>query len=186
MIICVVAMMGGGKGLVAKELAKALGFPVFEVSDIVREVTNSKDRKTLQLETENQEDPMWLYKKIKAKIDGNCVISGIRESFLIEELQKDFGKENITVTKIEICDKSRRERLMGRDNKSLEEILSDEKRDEKLGIVETLTLAEYFVDTNGSMEESTEQTKSLALLIKRDKNESIKRGNVTAGKGGHS
>ena len=187
MIICVVAKMGGGKGLIATVLANSLAIPVIEVSDIVREVTGSTEREILQLEAEKQKDPMWLYKKLKAKINGDCVVSGIREPFLLEQLQKDFGKENIQVTKIKICDKRRRERLMKRDSKSIEQIFKEEKGDEKLGIDEVLKTATYSVDTNGSLERSTEKTILLASFIKRDReNESNKRNDVTTGKGGNS
>ena len=187
MIICVVAKMGAGKGLIAKVIANFFSIPVIEVSDIVREVSNSVDRKILQLEAKKHKDPMWLYRRLKEKISGSCVVSGIREPFLLKQLQKDFGKENIKVTKIEIYDKRRRERLSKRDNKSIEQVIEDEKRDEALGISEVLDAAKYSIDTNGSVEESIKKAITVASLIKRDKeNESNKRANVTTNEGGNN
>jgi len=182
MIICVVAKMGGGKGFVAKALGKELSLPVIEVSDIVKRISNASARKDLQLELNNHKDnPNWLYDEIKKEIDGDCLISGIREPFLLDQLEKDFGKENIKVTKVMISDKRRRERLVERDKKSLEEIIGEEKKDEGLGINETLERGQYSISSEGEYEDTANEIFTLCNKLRgKINNESIKGTSSTA------
>lgn len=167
MIICTVGKIKSGKSKLADIIQEVLNIPIIEVSSLVKQFAMSKVRKDLQLEKENHKNnPNWLYDKIKEKIECNCIVSGIREQYLLDQLKKDFENEQIIVIAAQISNEERQRRAMILNNKTKQEFLDDELRDNEFDIDKLITEAHYSINTELSLEATTNSLHNLINELK--------------------
>lgn len=165
MIICTIGKLKSGKSKLADILHDATEYPMIEVSRLVKWFAHSGVRKDLQLEREKHKDnPNWLYDEVKGLIAINTIVSGIREKYLLDQLRKDFGDQEIVVIAAEISDKERQRRAAAIDKKTEQEFLEDDERDKQFDIDELIANADYKINTERPLPE-TEVT-LLKLLIR--------------------
>lgn len=178
MIICVVGRLRSGKSVITGTIAEATEYPVVEVSDIVKRIagvkvkpTDKSVREKLQLEKDKHKDNKdWLYSEIKKEVESldpgcppNIIVSGIREVYLLQQLEKDFGE--LLVIGIMISDKIRMQRAKEMDGHTEEQFLKDEERDVKIGIVEVMKEVDFWIDTERPLEETKKSIKTLFSKI---------------------
>jgi dephospho-CoA kinase len=170
MIIVVVGRAGSGKTVAAREICRMTGLPLIETSDIVRSITKGTRRQNMNLVKDDLEakNPDWLWNAMKDAIfnvgEGpkcSCVISGIREPYLLYRLLNDrFG--DVIVLGVEASPFTRYIRLCDREYISVEDFRKTDDGtlerdnfvgDNTLGIDITLTRCDKIFDTNGTTED---------------------------------
>lgn len=168
MIICVLGYPGSGKTVLAKEVCKVLNMPLVEVSEFVKVAAGNKDghkRRDLQnlqkdeLEKQNHD---WLWTPIHTRLlelEGHCVLSGIREPYLLHKLLQAFS--DVFIIGLEVNLFNRYSRLCNRDgfvsvkNFRLADNGTVEDRfvgDNTLGLDITITRCDVILDGNKNIE----------------------------------
>ncbi len=174
MIIVVVGRAGSGKTVAAKEICKVTGLPLVETSDIVRSITKGIKRQEMnlvkhKLEADNSD---WLWDAMRDAIvdvgqgpERNCIISGIREPYLLHKLLNDrFG--DVIVLGVEATLFTRYSRLCNRRWISVEDFRKTDDGtlerdnfvgDNTLGIDITLTRCDRIFNANGRVQDLTRE-----------------------------
>lgn len=178
MIIVVIGRAGSGKTVAAKEICTLTGFPLVETSDVVRSITKGRKRQEMNLIKHELESnsPDWLWNAMRDAIvdaglgpERNCVVSGIREPYLLHKLLNDrFG--DIVVLGVEATPFTRYSRLCARDGWiSVEDFRKTDDGtlerdnfvgDTTLGIDITLTCCDRIFDANGKVEDLIREIQS--------------------------
>lgn len=172
MIIVVVGRAGSGKTAAAREICKLTGLPLIETSDVVRSITKGTRRQNMNLVKDNLEakNPDWLWDVMRDTIldvgegpERSCVISGIREPYLLHKLLNDrFG--DVIVLGVEATPFMRYSRLCAREYISVEDFRKTDDGtlerdnfvgDNTLGIDIVLTRCDKIFDANGTIEDLT-------------------------------
>jgi len=181
MKIVVIGRAGSGKTAVAEEICKLTNLPLIEVSSIVQSLqkTSKENRGQINLNKDQREkeDPDWLWREVSRHIldygkglDRSCVISGIREPYLLHKIRE--LKEDMFIIGLEVSLFNRYSRLCHRDGfmsvKDFRKIddgtreKHDYVGDNELGIDITLTGCDVILDGNKSFDEVK---KSIAALL---------------------
>lgn len=163
MIVVVIGRAGTGKTVVSKEICKLTGLPLIETSDFLKAITGGKQRCEMNLSKDQfeKDDPDWLWKHMESRIRevGNCVVSGIREPYLLHKLLTVF--DDVNVVGLEATSFTRYSRLCSRDGFiSVEDFrLTDTGTlkdrfvgDTTLGLDITLTRCDILVDANQDLD----------------------------------
>jgi cytidylate kinase len=180
MIIVILGRAGSGKTVLAKEVSRMTGFPLIEMSTIVQRVLRSskeENRGHVNLNKDSQEkkDPDWLWREVKRHmvdygqgVFRSCVISGIREPYLLhkllnEPLVESWGKPDILVIGLDANLFNRYSRLCTRDGfMSVQTFRNSDfgtkekdgfVGDNELGIDITLTRCDEVIDGNKPFEQ---------------------------------
>ena len=173
--LLVVGRRGAGKGEIL-EVAKALGFPVYEMSYGLRKEMEEKgmevNKETLpayamEVREKHGYDYVarlaWKYVK---DLEGVVVISGVRSK---EEVDFFSSKGPVLILEIKAKDKVRFERVLSRgredDPKSYEEFLERERKEDALGLNAVIWLADVHMPNEGSLEEFRARAKRFLLFL---------------------
>jgi len=183
-LICVTGMRGCGK-TVFGEIAKSLGFLVYEMSAVVRDMMNAEG---IEINNRNMREYAKrireefgkdiVAKKIVERInaekkgDGVIVVTGIRGMYEIREFKEAFGEGNVVLLAIHSPPKMRYERVMKRetksdDPKSYEEFLWSEEMELGYGMSKAIALADKMIVNDGAIEEYIPKCKEFLEKIKR-------------------
>ena len=173
MIICVLGYPGSGKSVLAKEICKVLNMPLVEVSEFVKIAAGNKDGhkrrdlQNLQKDELEKQNPDWLWTPIDTRLrllGGHCVLSGIREPYLLHKLLQNFSDEFIIGLEVSLF--NRYSRLCNRDgfisvkNFRLADNGTVEDRfvgDNTLGLDITMSRCDVILDGNKCIDEVIEQ-----------------------------
>lgn len=155
MLIVVLGRAGSGKTTAAKKVSELTELPLLEMSDFLKRASGAKDKRSnwRQLHTEmykhQDRDPDWLWRRVhEALLDhsGNCVLSGIREPYLLHKAITEFP--DVLVISIETSEFHRYSRMCGRDGYiSIKHFRERNDGDNEMGI--DITLSRSNVVVNG-------------------------------------
>lgn len=100
MIICVIGKAGSGKTTVGRVISEYTVLPLIEVSDFLKQITGGTQRHEMNLNRHvfEAENPNWLWDHIEQAIndhDGDCVISGVREPYLLHKILQLYEEVHI-------------------------------------------------------------------------------------------
>lgn len=135
MSIFICGKLGSGKSTYAKEVARAKGYQMVEVSDIVKDILKQTEREKLQNHPEL--DSIIIREILSHGPD--TVISGVRQVSILKAF--DLAEQFIW---IEVSEEERFRRLANRIDekdpvKTKEAFLIAQERDNKLGVLEVET-----------------------------------------------
>ena len=172
MIVVVIGRAGTGKTVASKVIHEYLAWPLIETSDVVRSITKGTARQTMNLNKYEleREDPDWLWRAMKETIvslgqglQRNCIISGIREPYLLYKLLEEDTFGDVVTLGLEATLFTRYSRLCSRDGFiSIEDFRKTDHGtlekdnfvgDNTLGIDITLSGCDKILDANGSLEQ---------------------------------
>lgn len=172
MIIAVIGRAGTGKTVASKVIHEYLAWPLIETSDVVSSITKGTARQSMNLNKYELErkDPDWLWKVMKAHITGigqglqrNCIVSGIREPYLLFKLLEENMFGDVVILGLEATLFTRYSRLCSRDGFiSVEDFRKTDDGtlekdnfvgDNTLGIDISLSRCDKILDANGSLEQ---------------------------------
>lgn len=167
MIVCTVGKIKSGKTEVAKMIREHTGFPLIEISSIVKQFAGSNvNRKELQLEKNKHKDPDWLYNRVKDQVvkARDCIVSGIREMHLLNRLREDF-KPIIIIAAI-LDEEERKRRYILKSNKTEENFIEDDSRDSTLfDINDLIKEAHLVINTELPIEVTNKSISELAKFL---------------------
>lgn len=178
-LVCLTGMPGAGKTVVA-EIARSMGLKVCSMGDIVREEVlkerkspSWEDIKRVMFELREKEGPRAIAKRVlKFLVSDNwdvAVIEGVRSLEEIEEF-KTVGK--VIILAIHSSPNDRYVRLKNRaregDPKSFEEMKERDLKELSLGLGNVISLADYMIVNNGSLEDFKEKARKTLLNLVSD------------------
>lgn len=159
MIVAILGKAGSGKTAVAKEVSKALEYPLLETSNYLKKIGQLADSHQQREQLHDvkygfqDKDPDWLWKHIEVDLDtlkDKCVISGIREPYLLYKVISRY--ESVFVVGLEVSLFNRYARICQRDGYiSTEKFVFHDHGDVDLGIDIALAGCDVLVDANGPL-----------------------------------
>lgn len=157
MIIVIVGPHGVGKTRLSKQLSKDLKFNLLEISDVVKSLLSKYAREDIVelSKVKNDENPLWLATPIKQKLSKkrNWVISGSRETIVLDTIRELTKQQPIYVIRLECSDKTRLKRSKDK-HTTLKELYETDSVDNLLGLSQVLEQADYVVNTEGTVKET--------------------------------
>lgn len=183
MIIGFTGKRGCGKDTAAERLVSRHGFRALDFTRNVlapilkgqgREITRDNLINLAMEGRRNAHNGVWAEKLcdvMHVMNRGDFTISGVRFPEEVEAFRKEFGSEFVLVS-IVCADRIRYERSMKRGTKGEKDLTfetymkTEEKPTEKV-VSETVALADYAIDNNGTLEELYSEVDEILRLIKR-------------------
>jgi dephospho-CoA kinase len=165
-IICVSGMPGAGKTSIIEPLRNK-GIPVIVMGDIIREEAakrgiepSSEGLGKIMIELRKSYGPSIVSKLCLEKIalinSDTVIIDGVRSLDEVEEYKRSFSK--VLVVAIHASPATRFKRLYNRgredDPKSWSEFVDRDFRELSIGLGNVISLADYMIVNEGSIEES--------------------------------
>lgn len=165
-VIAIVGKIGAGKDEVAEYLSKKLGWPIFKISDPLKDELkrqgkeiNRENLASLGNQWATQKSDDHIARLALEKHKGNLIISGPRQLGQIEYLK---NHSNFTMIEITADDKIRFERVTARasvkEAKNLESFIKEELKNDaapgkKVQILECIKLADYRIPNNSTLKD---------------------------------
>lgn len=181
-IVLLVGLPGSGKDEAAKAIREELGYRIITMSDELlaelrsrgMEVTRDNMRR-VGMELRSKMGPSAVAKLVIKRIEGmmdeqGFVVNGIRNIEEIEEFERRFGDDVITIAilaskKIRFLRQLKRRRY-GFDKGNYEEFLSDERKEiETFHLGDAIAASDYFILNEGSSEDLKWKIVRLLLSI---------------------
>ncbi len=100
MIVCVIGRAGSGKTTAAKIVCELTDMPLVEMSDFLKHITGGSERHEMNLNKDQfeKDNPDWLWQHVEKALDshdGDCVLSGIREPYLLHKVLQRYEDVHI-------------------------------------------------------------------------------------------
>lgn len=156
MLIVVLGRAGSGKTTAAKKVSELTDLPLLEMSDFLQNISGAKDKRENWSDLHNEmykhqdNDHDWLWRRIHSALlshNGNCVLSGIREPYLLHKAISEFS--DVLVIGVEANDFNRYSRMCGRDGfVSTSHFRERNAGDNEMGIDITLSRCDETIDGN--------------------------------------
>lgn len=185
MIICVLGYPGSGKTALSREICNYLDLPLVEISEFVHKASGNvdghkrRDLQNLNKEKFEKEDCNWLWTPLYTRLqelDGKCVISGIREPYLLHKVLD--GYSDVFVIGLDVSLFNRYSRLCKRDgfvsvdNFRLADRGTLQEKfvgDETLGLDITMTRCDIIIDGNKDFSGVVRDVRQVLHEIRRKK-----------------
>ncbi|MEM1545898.1 MAG: AAA family ATPase [Candidatus Methanomethylicia archaeon] len=179
-IICVSGMPGAGKTSIIEPL-KNRGIPVIAMGDIIREEATKRGIKPLSenlgkimIELRKNYGPSIVAKLCLEKIalmnTDVVIIDGVRSLDEVEEYKRSFSK--VLIVAVHASPVTRFKRLYSRgrqdDPKSWSEFVERDFRELSIGLGNVISLADYMIINEGSIEESRKIFEYIVRVINND------------------
>lgn len=179
-IVCVGGMPGAGKTSIIEPL-KDRGIPVIVMGDIIREEAVKRGIKPspenlgkIMIELRKNYGPSIVAKLCLKKIilmnSDIVIIDGVRSLDEVEEYRHNFSK--VLIVAIHASPKTRFRRLHNRgrqdDPKSWDEFIERDFRELSIGVGNVISLADYMVINEGTIEESRKEFENIIKVINDD------------------
>jgi len=179
-IICVSGMPGAGKTSIIESL-KNRGIPVIVMGDIIREEAAKRGIEPslgglgkIMVELRKSYGPSIVAKLCLEKIalisNDTVIIDGVRSLDEVEEYRRSFSK--VLVVAIHASPTTRFKRLYNRgredDPKSWSEFIDRDFRELSIGLGNVISLADYMIVNEGSIEESRKIFEHIVRVVGDD------------------
>ena len=179
LVVVVTGMPGSGKSVVARRIAEELGWPLYNMGDIVREevvrrglpLTSSNIERVARILREEHGQTA-VARLLLDRIDRNApgaVIDGARS---LEEVRVLSSLGPVCVVAVHASPRERFNRVMRRGRRgdaiSWEEFVERDLNNIRLGIGPLIALADYMIVNEGSLEEALRQASLVARRVARD------------------
>ncbi len=180
LIIGVTGMPGSGKSVVAREISRVLGWPIYSMGDIVRaetrrrgyELTSSNiERVARILREEIGEDAVaiLLVRELEKEESEGVIVDGMRS---LAETRRFRAFAPLCVVAVHASPLTRFRRIMARgrvgDASGWEEFVERDLNNLHLGIGDLIALSDAVIVNEGPLEEALAQARRLAERLVRD------------------
>lgn len=178
LIISITGKLCCGKSTIAQYISQHTLFPTVDVGHVVRDLhqrrtsvtVNKTKREVLQKERDNYTNPDWLWNALFEKIcslyprHNGCIITGIREPYLLYQL---FDRYQVKCITVEVSDFTRYCRLLQRDGYvSPEDFYRMNSLDEELGLPIVLTKSDFVFSNEYCLSELDSVVERMLLGLK--------------------
>ncbi len=181
-VVLIVGLPGSGKDAAAKAIEEELGFKVLRMSDELLDelkrrglpITRENMRK-LGMELRGEMGPSAIAKLVIRRIEGSngekgFVVNGIRNLEEIEEFERKFGDDVVTIAILASKNlrflRQLKRRRVGFDKESYEEFLVEDREEIRtFHLGDAIAAADYFILNEGSLEDLRWRVVTLLLTI---------------------